>query len=149
MKGYAQIAKNIRKIRQENGLTQEQLANKLNLSVMTIRRYEAATRTPTWKTLQDMAGIFGVSPNSLIIDDDEREQLKESPMNDICIKDNKIVMAIQLYENMEKDIKLMAIYSAYESLNEKGKYKALEYVLDVAKTPEYRKLNEAEKDDEN
>lgn len=142
MKGYAQIAKNIRKFRIENELTQEELAEKLNMSVMTIRRYEAGTRTPTWRTLQDMAMIFDISPHRFIINDDDYESVKESLANDLSRKDNKIMRAMQLYESVQNDMKLRIIHNVYESLNEKGKDMAFENILNVAKIPECTKENE-------
>jgi len=49
------IGTRIRELRRARGLTQQQLAQQVNISVRTLRAYEKNTRTPDDKTLHRIA----------------------------------------------------------------------------------------------
>lgn len=51
----------LKKLRERNGYTQEQLANKINKSKTVISKYENNQQSPTLETLSDFAVLFGVS----------------------------------------------------------------------------------------
>ena len=50
----------------KKGITQEQLSNKLNLSVRQIRSYEQGTRQPKLDTLKRLSEFFGCSVDDLL-----------------------------------------------------------------------------------
>lgn len=52
------MANSIRKFREGVGLTQTQLAEKLGVSVDSIRRYEAGTSEPRWSDIAAMCALF-------------------------------------------------------------------------------------------
>lgn len=56
----------LKQLRTEAGLTQEDLAKKLNLSPSTISLYESNTREPNISTLIGVANYFGVSTDYLL-----------------------------------------------------------------------------------
>ena len=56
----------IRTLRKRKGLTQEQLAEHLGISVMTVRRWEWGERTPDVDSLQKISGVLGVSVSDLL-----------------------------------------------------------------------------------
>ena len=62
------LAKNIKSLRTENGLTQKQMAKKLNISVYCLRKMEKAElpKTLTHKTLIDICEIFGKTPSEML-----------------------------------------------------------------------------------
>jgi len=59
------LAKRIKELRNRNGLSQEELAEKTGLSLRTIQRIENGETEPRGDSLKKIAGIFGVSPNEI------------------------------------------------------------------------------------
>lgn len=55
------IGRNIRRLRKEKGITQEELALDLNMSIPNLRRIEHGEGNPTLKTLEKIAGRLEVS----------------------------------------------------------------------------------------
>ncbi len=60
------FAKTLKKARNEAGLTQEQLADKANLSTTYIGLLETGQRRPSLKTLEKLARILGIKTRDLI-----------------------------------------------------------------------------------
>lgn len=56
-----EIGRKIRILRKTRGLTQEQLANKLNVKRATISNYEIGRRSPHIKELEDISEALGVN----------------------------------------------------------------------------------------
>lgn len=60
------LSDNIRKLREENGMTQQQLAEQLYVSRQTVCRWENGSRTPDLDMAERIAEIFHVSVDELI-----------------------------------------------------------------------------------
>ncbi|RXM74764.1 helix-turn-helix domain-containing protein [Clostridium tetani] len=60
------VGENIKKYRKKKGLTQKELAKKINLSEISIRRYEKNINTPTIEVLNQIAEALEVSVSALI-----------------------------------------------------------------------------------
>ncbi len=60
------LSKNIKELRIKNKYTQEELAEKLNVSVQTISRWENGVNSPDISMLPELAKIFEVSIDSLL-----------------------------------------------------------------------------------
>lgn len=60
------IGENIKKLRKNKGLSQKQLAEILNLSEITIRRYEKSSNIPTIETLDKIAIALDMPLNELL-----------------------------------------------------------------------------------
>lgn len=60
------LGKRLRELRVEKGLTQKQLAEKLNLNSVTYLHYEKSQREPPLSVLADMANFFDVSTDFLL-----------------------------------------------------------------------------------
>ena len=60
------LAENIRKYRKERGMTQEALAEKLNLTIGTISKWERGSSEPELSYLMQLAQIFHVSLDALL-----------------------------------------------------------------------------------
>ncbi len=72
----------LKMLREEKGLLQRELAEKLNLSRVAITHYEQGTRFPEWDTLQGMADLFDVSVDYLLGRTEQRRgHVKEGPEN--------------------------------------------------------------------
>jgi len=60
------ISEKIKKLRQEKGWSQTQLAKKLNTQSQNISRYERGVFTPSTEALTKFAEVFGVSVDYLL-----------------------------------------------------------------------------------
>jgi len=69
------IAENISKLRQRNGITQLELAEKLNYSDKAVSKWERGESIPDITVLYEISKIFKVSLDYLVIDHDEGEEL--------------------------------------------------------------------------
>ena len=60
------LGKRLKELREENGLTQKEVAKKLNLHSVTYLHYEKDQREPPLKVLMEMAIFFDVSTDYLL-----------------------------------------------------------------------------------
>lgn len=66
------LAKKILKLRKENGMSQEDLAEKLNVSRQSVSKWESASAYPELDKILDLAKLFGVTTDYLLKDDTEQ-----------------------------------------------------------------------------
>jgi transcriptional regulator with XRE-family HTH domain len=59
-------------LRKARGMTQQALADAVNLAVLQIRRYEGGTSQPTLDVIRRLAIALGVSADMLVFDEQER-----------------------------------------------------------------------------
>lgn len=59
-------------LRKQKGLTQQQLAERIGVHVVQLRRYEAGSSQPTLDVIRAMALALGISADELLFDKDER-----------------------------------------------------------------------------
>lgn len=59
-------------LRKQKGMTQQQLAEKIGVHVVQLRRYEAGTSQPTLDVIRSMAVALGISADELLFDKNER-----------------------------------------------------------------------------
>jgi len=62
----------VARLRKERGWTQQELADKVGVKVLQIRRYENGTSQPTLEVIKKLAIGLGVTSDTLIFDADER-----------------------------------------------------------------------------
>lgn len=63
------VAANIRLQRKRAGLTQIDLADKLGVSIATLRRWEAGETSPTGTRIIELANLLHISPDEIVNDD--------------------------------------------------------------------------------
>lgn len=68
------MVKNLRLLREEKGLSQQKLADMLNISQQAIFKYEKTANEPDISTLIKLAEIFDVTVDFLIGNSDSRER---------------------------------------------------------------------------
>lgn len=66
------FAERLTAARKQQGLTQQQLADRVGVHVTQLRRYEAGTNQPTLDVLRALAIALSVSTDALVFDTDER-----------------------------------------------------------------------------
>ncbi|GLS27177.1 helix-turn-helix domain-containing protein [Marinibactrum halimedae] len=64
--------KRLTALRKDKGLTQQALANAVEVHITQINRYEAGDSQPTLEVIRKLAITLGVSADMLIFDEDER-----------------------------------------------------------------------------
>lgn len=82
------FSEKLKSLRKEKSLSQEQVAEKLNVSRQTISKYETGDATPDIKKLDEMVKLFNVSYDYLLGDVTVKEdkQVVKSTNNTITIK---------------------------------------------------------------
>ncbi|MBQ8670075.1 MAG: helix-turn-helix transcriptional regulator [Oscillospiraceae bacterium] len=88
------IGEFIRELRKENGLTQEQLAEQLNVSRRTVSRWETGNNLPDLDVLIEMADCYDIELRELL--DGERKS-EEKPL-----KLEETVRKVAQYSNEDK-----------------------------------------------
>lgn len=73
------LSEKIRELRRTKGLSQEELADKLNVSRQAVSKWETSAAVPTTETLIELADCFGVSLDYLLRDDCSHKQSKRPP----------------------------------------------------------------------
>lgn len=105
-------------LRQREGLTQQELADKLKIAKSTISMYENGNREPDFETLEFIADIFNVDMNFLLGKTTKTTMIPCSP----------------------KSPKIMDYYN---QLNDIGKHEATKRVEELTNLPKY--INEPDR----
>lgn len=108
----------LRQAREQAGLTQQALADKLGVTKSAIGNYENGVSSPKWDVLVKIFDILHVEPNFLYQDDFSSDEL---PLT-------RTLTPIQV-----------SLLDAFDQLNEEGQTKSVEYVEDLVLTGRYKK----------
>ena len=73
------VAKNISELRQRNGMTQLELAERLNYSDKTVSKWERAESSPDIAVLTEIASLFGVTLDYLVTAEHTEEEAVPAP----------------------------------------------------------------------
>jgi len=147
------VGTKIRYYRKAAGFTQEELAKKAGLSVMSIRRYESGERVVPPEALASLAKELNVSKEELgglyvemveLLDD-------KYDIRDAFAARNDVITTIHQSKALEfaKSIYARDIISAFELLNERGKEEAARSVNIIAGNPVFQRKNTTEPADPN
>ena len=111
------FASRLRQAREQSGLTQQDLAEKLGVTKSAIGNYENGVSSPKWDVLLKIFDVLHVEPNFLYQDSfspDDTDPVVLTPQQS-------------------------ALLSSFDQLNEEGQQKAVEYVEDLVLTGRYKK----------
>lgn len=123
------LGENIKKYRKEKGMTQKEVASKINKSCSTFQKYELNLTQPPVDVIKEIADALGVPMMNLLYNADS--DTEEDFLNAI----EKEVEADMIMLKKE-------IINAYNSLNELGKCKVDDYILDLSDLERYTKPDE-------
>lgn len=70
------LAANLRLLRKKAGFTQIELAEKLGVSIATLRRWESGETAPTGTRIIELANLLNVSPDEIIKEGDNYQMNK-------------------------------------------------------------------------
>lgn len=68
------FGKTLKYLREQHGLSREDLAKKLGLSYWAISKYETDNRVPDYETIKELAGIYDVSIDFLYGQEEKKKQ---------------------------------------------------------------------------
>lgn len=111
------FASRLRQAREQSGLTQQDLAEKLGITKSAIGNYENGVSSPKWDVLLKIFDVLKVEPNFLYQDSFSLETPETSPLTP----------------------QQSALLSSFDLLNKEGQQKALDYVDDLVLTGRYKK----------
>lgn len=130
------IAEMMRKARKEKHITQQQLADAVGLSVMSIRRYESRNekvrRTPTINECQKIAAVLGLCWWEMM-------GLEEYG-NGVYAHEMEAATALKWIERLSTDksnTDESVLLEAFHKLNEEGKHECIKRVLELTELQRY------------
>ncbi len=104
------ISKTLKKLRENNGYTQQQVANALNIERSTYTYYETGKTTPDINTIIKLAKIFNISYTEMLENEEKenRKSLKDSCDDLYTCYDSKDFDYV--YELSKKEKTLISLY---------------------------------------
>lgn len=143
----ASFSYNLKRIRKENGLSQEELAHRLNTTKSYISAYETGKRKPKLDTIKKIAAALGCNVNALIsketimdiIQEGKTEQAQLEKLSTFYhLSTNEIADLIEqhLLSNPTNDNK--EILDLFAKLNLHGRDKVIQYARDLLENPKYK-----------
>ena len=72
------LADKIIRLRKKNGWSQEELAEKMNVSRQAVSKWESAQTVPDLEKILQLSGLFGVTTDYLLKDELENEEYTDS-----------------------------------------------------------------------
>ena len=144
------IGKNIKALREKQGLSQVELAKKIGVTDKAVSSWETGAKTPRMGNIQKMADVFGVEKSEIIGNKVTPMviKLRHHSLSDEAIEEI-LLKTLSKYENtlspstedtmITKTTDEEALLKAYRSLNRKGQKLALDYLerlTEVYKNPE-------------
>ena len=98
----ASLGYNLKRYRTICGLTQERVAELLNLNRTTYTKYETGASEPSYDILLKMCNVFGIEPNDLLADEDDGG-VKDIPVPYKLTKDEiEIITSYRALSNEHK-----------------------------------------------
>ena len=96
------LADKIIRLRKKNGLTQEELADKMNVSRQAVSKWEGAQTIPDLEKILQLSTLFGVTTDYLLKDEIEDEELTNDTSSDTTVKRISIEEANAYIEQRKK-----------------------------------------------
>lgn len=114
----------IRMLRQQQGLTQQAVADQLQIDRTTYTKYEAGRVSPDQQGLVHLAVLFGVSVDSLL---GHRESTVQTALNSsdqpITVLSNEEKHMLQMFRQLPSSERVELVESVQKSLREKTEKK--------------------------
>lgn len=105
------ISSNIRTLRKKAGLTQIDLAEKIGVSIATLRRWESGETTPNGSRIIELANLLNVSPDEIVA---ERETINGSGRAAVTYPHDERANGMLIFEGEGTRIELPPTEKGYE-----------------------------------
>ncbi len=111
------VAENLRKIREQRGFQQKQVALEIGIGTTNYNRIENGQREASIEVLDKLANYYGITIDEIVHFDD-----KKTPPKEITIQDKAIVEQVNLISQLDEKEKNV-IYTIVESFISKKRFK--------------------------
>ena len=101
-----------RSVRQQKGLSQEELAGRLNVSRQTVSKWEIGDSTPDMEKLVAMSELFDVSLDMLVLGKEEQPKGAVAPKSDFVSTINEKVLTTSNKEKAKSILKIVGFIAA-------------------------------------
>lgn len=138
------LAEKIRKIREEKGMTQKQVASIMGISQQAYGQYESGTREPKPETLGRIALALGENigellKNSYPLDAKEQENYVSRVIHG---QYEQAIKEQQIFDKVLREFPHAAdLWDSFSLLNEYGQKTAVERVQELTQIPQYQLEN--------
>jgi transcriptional regulator with XRE-family HTH domain len=118
---------NLRKLRQQKGISQFELAEMLGVSQQTVSKYEKGTREPDNATLIRLSKIFNCSVDYLLghtevpVSTDHSQTVQPRNLEDYIKEAESLMLFGDIVDENDREALLTAIKIAYETAIKKNK----------------------------
>ena len=127
------FAEKLSKLRNERGLTQQEMASLIGVGIAQMRRYEKGKSSPTLDVIKNIARTLGVSADELIFDENERVAAAK-------ILDRKMLEQFEQISKLSTHDK-EAVKTILESMILKGRLEeVMPFLTDAAWSKEMRSV---------
>lgn len=92
-------------LRKQKGLSQEELANRLNVTRQTISKWEVGDSTPDMEKLMALSDLFGVSLDELVMGKEKTEEYADNKGKAI-----EKILTTKNKETIKKGFKVVGIF---------------------------------------
>ena len=92
----------LRNLRIQRGITQQKLAEDLDISQSAITAYETGRNEPNFAVIEKIAKYFGVSPYTLIPFGDIFEENEKAIIGEIVLENNKLADLLDIIQNFNE-----------------------------------------------
>ena len=101
------MIKNLKKIRNENGISQQQLADVIMVSQQSVNKYENHGVEPDIETLIKIADYFNITIDYLV----GRNEAAETAVSDISFKERELIKKIRNLKPQQRECVLKVVES--------------------------------------
>lgn len=133
------VGQNIKNAREQKGLSQRDLAQKLNISQAAVSQFENGKNPPKIDTLLKIANALQVDINALLDDSDSPILRAMKKSNSPLYDDYKMHLLSRFVELDDLDVELI---NDFHLLNDVGQKRLLEYMYELSKIKEYTSPND-------
>lgn len=99
-------------LRKQKGLSQEELAGRLNVSRQTVSKWEIGDSTPDMEKLVAMSELFDVSLDMLVLGKEEQSQGTVAPISNFVSTINEKVLTTNNKKKTKSILKIVGIIAA-------------------------------------
>ena len=143
------IGEKLRQARNQAGLTQKELGERLGISQAAIGQFEKKDSNPTLDTIQKIANALGISIHK-ILDREDIHAIFDNYIDTVPPEGKSIELSMDNYGISIKEFTLQEkIVNEFNKLNNLGQTKAIEQVMLLTRIPEYvdhdRQMDEMKK----
>ena len=96
------LADKIIRLRKKNGWSQEELADKMNVSRQAVSKWESAQTIPDLERILQLGALFGVTTDYLLKDEIEEEEFSNEDSSDTTVKKISIEEANTYFEQRKR-----------------------------------------------